>query len=454
MSPARSNSASRCSTILREASRATGPSKRLGTFFLIATGGAGAAVASLPTIAIQTAVLLGAALSTVTFLMARTRGTLNAAWIVVAWLYLVGAIGQVLVQAGIGLSAAALLVVAPSPFVLTALFRQPQTRDRLILLTPLILLVLLAGVSLTWSAEASIGGAKLNVWILTGLLPAASILVLAPGSPSVQWKLIVAAAFVSAIALILFGTDSPLAPGRTTLFDANPIWVARATFIGALVVLFGPFPTLVKVGMTPVMIAAGLLTVSLGPFVGLLVGAWAGVAEKLRCADRTDRRLAIGWAGLGLIGGVAAVVVLVGVLDPSSYAVARLVVGDPNVIGRASFLGAALPLFLHSPVFGIGIGGFAATGLDLYPHNMIAEIAVELGVIGIVLFLMWFGLALRGAARSPLLVALVVASAVFSLFSGSLAGNAEFWMLSAFAVSTFPLSTKQRIGQAIHLGHG
>ena len=94
------------------------------------------------------------------------------------------------------------------------------------------------------------------------------------------------------------------------------------------------------------------------------------------------------------------------------------------------------------------------TGLDVYPHNLVAEIAVELGSIGLLAMLAWFGLALRGAARSPVLVALVVATAVYSLFSGNLAGNAEFWMFSALAVAAFPIAVRTRANQRWEAARG
>jgi len=187
--------------------------------------------------------------------------------------------------------------------------------------------------------------------------------------------------------------------------------------------------------MAPVMIVAGLTTISLGPAVGLLVGAWAGAAETLRCTDRRDGRVAVGWIALLLLTGVALVVVLSGVLDPLLIRVAD----DPNTSSRAIDLAATGRLFLQAPVFGVGIGGFASTGLDVYPHNMFAEVVSELGVLGALLLLAWLGLALRGAARSPVAVALVVATAVFALFSGNLAGNAEFWIFSALAVAMLPI---------------
>lgn len=425
----------------------------MAALLLTTSAGAGALIATLPTLATQIAVLLGAGLSTVTVLAARAGTILNPAWIIIAWLYLIGPIGRILLDVGVGLSPVALLTLAPIPFVVTALLARPVTRERLLLLTPLALLLGLGGLTLLWTSEPAYGSEKLVLWMLTGLLPAAFIVVLAPATRTVSWSLIAGVALLSAIGLILFGNDTPLNPGRRILFDANPIWVGRAAFIGALVMMFGPFPRLAKLSATPILIVAGLLTISLGPAVGLLVGAWTGAAEKLRIADRTDRRLVIGWAMLGLVGGLAVAAVLIGVFDPGSSALARLVVDDPNVTSRARLLGAAGSLFLQAPVLGTGLGGFAATGLDLYPHNLIAEIAVELGLVGILVSVLWLALSLRGAARSPLLMSLMVATGAFALFSGSLAGNNEFWMISALAIARFPLGINSR-AQGPVVGNG
>ena len=419
---------------------------RREAILVVATGCAGAVLAALPTLAIQLVVVLGAAIVTASMMMARAWRVLNPAWLIVAWLYLLGPLGSLLNQAGVGLSTAALVLMAPGPFVVAAVLRRPWSLERLVLLAPLGLLMALAGLSLWWSPDSAYGVDKLTLWILTGLLPATFILVLAPGSSSISWRLIAGVALLYALGLILFGGATPLNPGRATLFDANPIWAARAVFIGALVVLFGPFPLFAKLATAPVMILAGLTTVSLGPALGLVVGAWAGVSEALRCADRRDRRVVVGWAALLLISGIALVVMLSGALDPM---LARLGV-DPNASSRVNYLAAAGGLFLQAPILGVGIGGFAATGLDFYPHNMVAEVGSELGSLGILFLLAWVGLALRGAARSPIVVALVVATIVFSLASGNLAGNTEFWMFSALAVSMLPTGRGRAVrdGQA------
>ena len=70
---------------------------------------------------------------------------------------------------------------------------------------------------------------------------------------------------------------------------------------------------------------------------------------------------------------------------------------------------------------------------------MVAEILSELGLVGFFVFVSWFVLALRGAARSPITVALLAASSVYFLFSGSLASNVEFWLFSGLAVARLPL---------------
>jgi O-antigen ligase len=400
-----------------------------------AAGAAGVVVAGLSTLAIQLAVVLGAAVVTASMMMARAGRVLNPAWLIVAWLYLVGLFGSLLNNAGIGLSTAGLVLMAPSPFVIAAVLMRPQSLERLLLLAPLGLLVGLAGLSLLWSPDSPYGSDKLTLWILTGVLPAACILILTSGSSGISWRLIGAVACLYALGIILFGGAAPLYPGRATIFDANPIWAGRAVFIGALVVLFGPFPWFAKLTMAPVMIVAGLTTISLGPALGLLVGVWVGVAETLRCADRHDERVVVGWIALLLATGVAVVLVAGGVLDPL---LARLAV-DPNISSRAIDLAAAGRLFLQAPLLGVGFGGFSSTGLDVYPHNIFAEVGGELGVLGVFFLLAWLGLALRGAARSPILVALVSATAVFALFSGDLAGNAELWMFSALAVAMLPV---------------
>ena len=58
--------------------------------------------------------------------------------------------------------------------------------------------------------------------------------------------------------------------------------------------------------------------------------------------------------------------------------------------------------------------------------------------------LTWIILAVRGALGSPLMLALVTATGVFTLFSGSLASQTVFWLYSTLAVAMLAAARRGR----------
>jgi putative Ca2+/H+ antiporter (TMEM165/GDT1 family) len=68
------------------------------------------------------------------------------------------------------------------------------------------------------------------------------------------------------------------------------------------------------------------------------------------------------------------------------------------------------------------------------------EIGSELGLVGVLILLAWFALALRGAARSPLLVGLVVATATYTLFSGNVGHVSAFQAIATLPVAAWEFS--------------
>ena len=410
---------------------------RLALALLLTTGGIGVLVAALPSFSLQLMLLGIAIVIVVALAMSRFGLILNASWVLVAAIFLVGPIGTLLLSFKIGVSVVAAIVGGFLPFTVAAFALHREARPRLALLAPLLLLLAFAAASLSWSPDAAFGSDKLSVWILAGLIPAAFILVLAPATSSIDWRPVVVAGVLTAMAMLAFGTDSPTYPGRISLFGANPIWESRALFIGAIVILFAPIPRGWKLLLVPLVVYAGILPVSRGPAIGFVLGMCAGGAEKLRTFDRHDRRIQLAWAGIGITTALGIVAGL-GFFDRVSSILTSFL-AEPDVTSRASYIGKSGRLFWSHPFLGVGLGGFAATGFDTYPHNLVFEIAAELGVLGILLVVPWVAFAVRGAAGSPILMALVVATGLFTLFSGSLASNVEFWLCSAFAVARFPL---------------
>ncbi len=65
---------------------------------------------------------------------------------------------------------------------------------------------------------------------------------------------------------------------------------------------------------------------------------------------------------------------------------------DGSVLYRLSGVLQSLNLFLANPVFGVGVGNYGwlhcgVKGDFIYPHNIIAQILAELGIVGILIFL-------------------------------------------------------------------
>ncbi len=403
-------------------------------YLLLVPLAAGVVLALLPGLALKLAAVVALAGMALAVLMARRGMVLDPAWVIVAQLFLLAPVGSVLIDWGVGFSIITALVLAFVPFVLATLVAVPASRSSLLLLSPLVLLGIFAAASVLWSPAAGLGAEKLTIWLVNGFLPAATIVVLFAAKQTISWRLILVAATIYALGLLLIGEPWSEGGQRLTVFDQNPIWAARAILVGALIAILGPFPPWVKIVTAPMLILAGVLTQSLGPTVGMAAGLLAGAITALVLHSRREGRLSPGWTVLSIAMGFGLVILLSGLLDP----LLGPLINDPNVTSRTSYIDASIPLFLGTPLYGMGIGGFLSTGLDSYPHNFVLEMGVELGIVGLLSLGAWTLLGLIGATRSPLAMGLVVGTGAFTLFSGSLASQAEFWMFSALAVAMVP----------------
>ena len=366
--------------MLRATRTASDATERVLLIALVACAAVGATLTIVlaPTLGAQVALVAAVALAILCLVAARAGHVINAAWVPIGAIYLIDVGSVFLTQVGSPVPMVTVVALAPMPFVVTALWLHPDTRRRLYLLAPLVVLLGLAALSLVWSADPDYGLRKLTLWLLTGLVPCAAMLVLASPTRPVAWRWIAVVGFVYAIVLLAIGSTA-LYPGRLIFFDANPIWVARAVFVAALVTIFTPLPVVAKVILIAPMLVAGYLTDSLGPAVGLVLGLGAGVAATIRLAELSRRQMVLAWSllGVGLAIGLTVAVTVASTTSTSSLAT---VVNDPNVTSRALYLDLSSQLFAGSPIFGNGLGAFAALGAaDLYPHNMLAEVGAELG---------------------------------------------------------------------------
>jgi O-antigen ligase len=128
--------------------------------------------------------------------------------------------------------------------------------------------------------------------------------------------------------------------------------------------------------------------------------------------------------------------------------------------GRSQLWSLAIATFSQHPWLGLGTGSFASlnTGL-LYPHNILLEVASELGVFGaaaMVAILIGFVGALSDCWRrstgpdrlmASLLIALFLTALVNACFSDPIQGNGEVWLWGGLAIGMSARLARRRSNQ-------
>jgi O-antigen ligase len=266
----------------------------------------------------------------------------------------------------------------------------------------------------------------------------------------IAWVLTITAAIGAIIALRSYFTGETVV---ATLPEANPSDFAfiLATTLPLSFWLLGDaprwrIPLFAAIGL---IASATVLSLSRGTMVGLAAGlAW------MVLVDRRHVRLVLG-------GGVLALTVALLVIrsDPSRFETALLYkqkVADYNVTTRYDAWNAAAELAVEKPLLGVGPGNFRfyyneQTGRPVGTHNLYVahnaylDVAAELGILAMILFLVYLGMmmsrltvaARRGyglpgyalALRVSLLVAIVSAVFVSEQY------YAPFWLLGGLATA-------------------
>jgi O-antigen ligase len=293
--------------------------------------------------------------------------------------------------------------------------------------------VTLAVASLMWTGNPAYGTWKLAVLLATGLLPGLLARILVSAGRPFSWQPVAVAGTVYLIAAVLVAHEVPQYPGRLTMPGGNPIWLARAAVLATFAIwLVSGWTLVMRMSLAALGTYLALASGSRGPAAAAFLLAGLGLLWAMATSRRRVRLLGAAIAA----GAVAVAVVLLapklpfggaGVLSRGRI-VASLEAGalarDENVLSRRHSILAGLEAFAEAPLLGVGIGGLARHGEREYPHNLVVEVAAELGVVGLAAFLaaLWFGWrSRRGDGAGRLLLAFCAFSA---LVSGDLASNA------------------------------
>jgi O-antigen ligase len=286
---------------------------------------------------------------------------------------------------------------------------------------------------------------KILVYITTNLIVFTAGYVLA--SPSIEGGVearerridryetaVVVFAFLIAVAALL---NVPLRFyfyfSRLSVFGTSPIWIGRTMGL-ALLILLGRvlerrFPR--RYVAVPLALAVVLLlTGSRAPILGVPLVIAATAALATRFSARVRLRLAL---GLLLIGAVSVLLMPTELRD-------RFLRPDTDVsyVARLQIVRIVADALAETPWTGVGTGGFSQLlrlgDIRAYPHNILAEVLIENGIVGLAVLGGFLGLALaralrdRGQIRGLVLLASLFYVLGNAMLSGDVTTNEWIWL--------------------------
>lgn len=301
--------------------------------------------------------------------------------------------------------------------------------------------------STIWSVDgARIGSSVAGGAILIALVWGASVIArLDPIGARVVFLWCTYAAGITYCAASLL-TGATGGAGQSVAFGGGPNVFARIMILAVIAAAGLYFRTgrRTLLFVTPLLLTSAMLSASRGA----LSSAVATGALALLILGRRLRviHVIVGLAIAPLLGWIIWTNDRVQLLAERRFDWQTLVASGYS--GRGTLWSAARDLFWEYPLVGTGIDSFharayATTGFS-YPHNLILEIGVDLGLLGLALLLTTWLIAIREVAKARHLwdaTSFAVAMSAFfvfaaSMFSGDIYDSRFAWILLALALPT------------------
>jgi O-antigen ligase len=370
-----------------------------------------------------------------------------------------------LLAAWIGVAALALILRGEGIAGVRGLFSLPVAMA----LALLALMMLRFGAS----GDQSYGMQKIELYFADSVVLLIGAVLLGANRRAFRLSLLLMLGVAVAEAVYLIGEI--ISGGSATFVDRfavsaqeGPILLGRDSATGALIAMFVVLAWPRGRVRTSAIVALPLCLISLvaagsrGPVVAFVVGLITLLS--LVGADRQVRqRLAL------LIGALVGAAILVPLVVPGS-AIGRALstilgsAGGLSSNGRSALWSGAYTTLGHHVLLGIGTGGFGSLNLGYpYPHNILLEIGLELGVLGLLAFVLmlgsigvrltrlWRETRLDERLEASLLIALLASAVVNALFSGALPDNRDIWRWGGIAIGMYAYrEMTQRTGGARH----
>lgn len=317
-------------------------------------------------------------------------------------------------------------------------------------------------VRLPATTDSSYGNLKLQLFVIGDLAVLVGGILLGRRSGDIELYLLLTL-FIDALSGILvlrqLGTASSGATDRYGLPLQNVISLgvqgAEALMVATFLLVKGRrrWHQLFAAAVIPVSLVALLASGSRGPVLGGSLGLLVLLVMLAR-----SRRAALRIVALGVVVVASFVLVLQLVPSGAAHRSLSIVTGTKSGLasnGRDQLWTAAWDTFSAHPLLGVGTGSFATHGrrivcpgpgcLDRYPHNVVLEMAAELGILGAVLMIVVIvsaavailrvrSLGGRRAEYTPILFALFVAASTTAMLTGDVSGDGGIWLQGGIAL--------------------
>jgi len=240
-------------------------------------------------------------------------------------------------------------------------------------------------------------------------------------------------------ALVCLKTGLPMIGTKTNVLGGGRIVFGR---IMGLMCIAALYFVMKKRYFALILFALGALLIVLSGSRGALLAAMIGIVTFLLISRiRIRKVMGILLVGTSLISA-ALLFTSTGqnVRDTFQKRVVDLTIENHYDADRFLIYKQALELGMESPFIGSGLAAFSIRTDFLYPHNVLLEIFVEGGMIGVILFMAMLGAALRlfwkyRFSFNPASVAAFSLILVASQFSGDIYDSRGLFLFPILAIS-------------------
>jgi len=337
-----------------------------------------------------------------------------------------------------------------------------ETAGRALLSAPVLLSLALLGVMLLGlgaSPAEAYGSTKLQHYIADNLVFLLGAIYVGSRRSDLRLFFFITLAIAGGEALLLMlklvsggGAGQETLRNRLSLSAKEyPIYLARSAADGLVIAIYAvlaavrTWTQLGAIALIPLLAVAMLAAGSRGPVVAFVIGVITLIA--LTAASRRGRRrLLLVTGGLILAAVVAAVIVPGATIGRALSTIAGSSSGLSSN-GRSALWSQAYTAFGAHPFLGLGTGAFASLNpAEPYPHDIFLEMAVELGIVGVLLIVAiiasltarlvqaWRTASDRDKLDAAVLITLFVTALVNALFSGAIQDNKEIWVWGGLGV--------------------